>query len=200
MKAAASLVVAALLLPSVRLEAQRPFGRDLRNTPYLGVGYVANVPDAFVGGAMFVLTPKLLGGAGLYADVKFSPSSPARAVEYDATITVDQAENLYGDRLYLQQSAWFSVNLAAVYALTPELAVYAGGGYSREHHYRQYFDGTQTRGFQGFYWVSEPAASGNRVNALGGVLLRAGRYLVFQMGVGARPAGADVGVLLTLPM
>jgi hypothetical protein len=32
------------------------------------------------------------------------------------------------------------------------------------------------------------------------MLLRASRYLVFQMGVGARPAGADVGVMLMLPM
>jgi hypothetical protein len=121
-------------------------------------------------------------------------------VEYDPTITVDQADNQFADQLYLEQSAWLSVNLALVYAVTPELAVYAGGGYSRERHYRQYFDATETRGLAGFYWIRDPAASGNRLNGMGGILLRAGRYLAFQMGVGARPPGVDVGMMLTLPM
>jgi hypothetical protein len=194
------MLASALLLPSAGLEAQRPLVPDFKNSAYLGVGYVASVPHAFTGGALLALTPKVLGGAGLYADVKFSPSSPARAVEYDPTMTVDQAANQFADQLYLEQSAWLSVNLALVYVLTPEFGVYAGGGYSREHHYRQYFDATQSRGLEGFYWIPDPAASGNRVNALGGMLLRASRYLVFQMGVGARPAGADVGVMLMLPM
>jgi hypothetical protein len=173
---------------------------DLRNSAYLGMGYVASVPHAVAGGALLAVTPKLLGGAGLYADVKFSPSSPARAVEYDPTITVAQADVQFADQLYLEQSAWFSVNLAAVYVVTPELAVYAGGGYSREHHYRQYFDATETRGLLGFYWIPDPAASGDRINGVGGILLRAGRHVTFQMGVGARPPGADVGVMLMLPM
>ncbi len=193
------MAAGALLLPG-RVQAQGRFGSDLRNKSYLGIGYVANVPDAFAGGVLLAITPKVLRGAGLLADVKFSPSSPARAAEYDPTITVDEADNVYGDRLYLQQSAWLVVDLALVYVLTPELALYAGGGYSREHHYRQYFDVSQTRGFEGFYWIPDPAASGNRINGLGGALLRAGHHVLFQMGVGARPAGADVGVVLTFPM
>jgi hypothetical protein len=197
---AARLAAAALFVPGAALQAQRPIVPNLKHASYLGIGYVASVPEAFAGGALLLLTPKVLGGAGLYADVKFSPSSPARAFEYDPTITVDQADNQFADQLYLEQSAWLTVDLAFVYAVTPELGLYAGGGYSREHHYRQYFDATETRGLAGFYWIGDPAASGDRINALGGVLLRVGRYLAFQMGVGARPPGADVGVMLTLPM
>lgn len=194
------LAGATLLLHGAPLRAQRAVVPDLRNAPFFGIGYVANVPDAFTGGAVLAITPKVLGGAGLYADVKFSPSSPARAVEYLPDVTVDQAENLYGDQLFLQKSAWLSVNLALVYAVTPELGLYAGAGYSREHHYRQYFDNSQTRGLEGFYWVGDDAASGNRINALGGAFLRAGRHVLFQSGLGARPAGVDVGVMFTFPL
>lgn len=194
------LMTGVLLFQGGELRAQRPGVPDLRNSAYLGLGYVGNVPDAIAGGAVMVLTPGILQGTGLYADVKFSPSSPARAVEYQPTITVEQAETLYGDQLYLQESAWLSLNLAVVKVLNPEFAVFAGGGYSRENHYRQYFDNTQTRGLEGFYWVREPAASGNRVNALGGVMFRAGRYVVFHSGGQLAPAGVNVGVMLTLPL
>jgi hypothetical protein len=173
---------------------------EFRNTPYVGVGYVASIPDAFAGGAVLVLTPKVLGGAGLYADFKFTPSSPANAPEYDPTITVDQAANVFADRFFTEKSTWTTIDLALVYAVTPELAVYGGAGYAKERHYQEYFDASQTRGFDGFYWVDDPAVSGTRVNALGGVLLRAGRFLAFQMGVEAKPAGADVGVTIMLPI
>lgn len=196
----ALLLSGTFLLRGTPLAAQRFGVTDLRNAAHLGIGYVANFPNAFAGAAILAISPKVLGGAGLYADVKFSPSSPAGAVEYLPTVTVDQAENVYGDRLFLQRSAWFTANLAAVYAVTRELALYAGAGYSREHHYREYFDNSQTRGLAGFYWVYDAAASGTRINALGGVLLRAGRYVVFQSGVGARPAGVDAGVMFTLPL
>jgi hypothetical protein len=80
-KVAVWMAVSALLLPSARLEAQRRrvVVPDLKNTAYLGLGYVANVPHAFAGGAVLAMSPGILGGAGLYADVKFSPSTPARA-------------------------------------------------------------------------------------------------------------------------
>lgn len=197
---AAVLAVGAVLAAAPRAQAQRYRVPTLRNTSYLGVGYVASVPDAFLGGAVLVLTPKVLGGAGLYADVKFSPSSPGNAPEFDPTISVDQADNVYGDRLFLQKSAWTVVDLALVYSVTPELAVYGGAGYATEHHYREYFDQTLTRGLVGFYWIADPLASGHRLNALGGALLRAGRYVLFQAGLEAHPAGADVGVMISLPM
>ena len=195
-----SLVAGTLLLPLAELQGQRRGVPDLRNASYLGLGYVGNIPDAMVGGAILALTPKVFGGAGLYADVKFSPTTPARAEEYDSTITVDQADNQYADLLVVEESAWVTVNLALVYAVTAELALYAGAGYARENHYRQYFDDAQIRGLEGFYWIRDPAASGGRVNALGGVLLRAGRHVAFQMGLEAQPRGADVGVMITFPL
>ena len=195
-----SLVAGGLLLPGAALQAQRRGVPGLRNAPHFGIGYVGNIPDAIAGGAVLLTTPKLLRGAGLYADVKFTPTSPAGTEEYDPTITVDQAANQFADLLFLEESAWVAVDLALVYAVTGELGVYAGAGYSKERHYRQYYDESQNRGLLGFYWIPDPAESGNRVNFLGGVLLRAGRHVIFQAGLEAQPRGADVGVMITLPL
>lgn len=194
-------LLATLLLIASPLRGQGGLGRvtDLRNSSHLGVGYVASIPEMFLGFTALGLTPGVLGGAGLLADVKFSSSSPSQETYYDPRITVARAENQFGDFLVQEESTWLAVDLALVYAVTPELALYAGAGYSKEQHYREYYDDSLTRGLAGFYWIPDPAASGNRVNALGGALLRAGRHVLFQVGVEARPRGADVGVMLTLP-
>lgn len=200
-RASLPILLGVLAMPVSAARAQVLYGvPHLRNSSYVGVGYVASIPYAHVGFDLLTLTPKVLGGAGLYADVKFTPSSPSHEPYYDPTITVDQAQNQFGDFLVEQRSVWVSANLAVVYAVTKELAVYAGAGYSTEHHYQEYHDDTETRGLQGFYWIPDPAASGHRVNALGGVFLRASRYMLFQAGVGARPRGAEAGVTFTLPV
>lgn len=193
-------VIAFVLLTALPLRAQRrPWVSDLRNSSHIGLGYVASIPETFIGFSALGLTPGLLGGAGLYADVKLSSGSPSHETYYDPTVTVTQAQNQFGDFLVEQQSDWLTVDLALAYAVTRELALYAGAGYSREHHYQEYFDDSQTRGLAGFYWIPDPAGSGNRVNGLGGALLRAGRYVLFQAGIEARPRGATVGVMFTLP-
>jgi hypothetical protein len=191
------LLLAALALSPSGLQAQRV--TDLRNSSHLGVGYAASIPEAFVGFTALVLSPKVLGGAGLYADVKFTSSSPRRESYFDSTISVSQAQNLYGDFLVEEKSTWMIVDLALAYTVTPELALYAGAGYSNEHHYQEYFDDSQTRGLGGFYWIPDPAGSGNRINWLGGALLRVEQYVLFQAGIEAKPRGATVGVMFTLP-
>ena len=141
------------------------------------------------------MTPKLFGGAGVYADVKFTTSSPGSDPYYLSDITVLQAEATFGDRFLWEQSDWLSINFALVYALSRELAVYGGAGYTRERRYRQYFDDSESRGQLGFYWVSDSAASGNRVNVLGGAFFRLGQAVMLQTGVEAQPTGATVGVM-----
>jgi hypothetical protein len=163
----------------------------------VGIGYVASIPTTFLGFSALGVTPKLFGGAGLYADVKLTTSSPGDSPYYMPGVTVADAEVTYGDMLYEEKSDWLSIDMALVYALTDELAVYGGLGYTKKTHYRQYFDDSQTRGNFGFYWVSDPAASGNRINALGGAFLRITRFVVFQLGAASQPPGANVGIALT---
>ena len=117
---------------------------------------------------------------GLYADLKLSVDSP-RKEESCCPYTLDEAE-AFGDQLFQDKSAWRSFDVAIVRVVGPQLAVYAGGGASRERAYRQYFDQTRTRGNFGAYWVEDTEASGTRVNVLGGLIFHASRNLMFVFG------------------
>ncbi len=191
------LALATLTLPGseVRAQGQRPLIPDMRNSSRVGVGYVVNIPNTFVGFTALGMTPKLFGGAGVYADVKFTTSSTSSDPSYLSDVSVLQAETTFGDLLFQERSDWLSINFALVYAVGRELAVYGGAGYTREKHYREYHDDLQTRGEFGFYWVSDPEASGNRVNVLGGAFFRLGRSVMIQTGVEAQPKGATIGVM-----
>jgi hypothetical protein len=193
------MVVVSLSLAGTILQAQagRPPVRGLRASTHLGIGYVANVPTTFLGFSALAVTPKLFGGAGLYADVKLTTKSPGDDPYYLPGVSVTDAEVTYGDVLYEEKSDWLTINGALVYAITQELAVYGGLGYAKKTHYRQYFDDSQTRGNFGFYWIADPGASGTRVNALGGALVRITRFVVFQLGAESQPPGANVGVAIT---
>jgi hypothetical protein len=193
---ALALVFWTLSIPAPLRAQQVP---NLKNSTHLGVGYVASMPNMFVGITALGLTPGLLGGAGLYADVKFSHDSPGRDPNYRSEISVDVAEITYGDLLFQKKGAWLTIDLAVVYSLNRDFALYAGGGYSREEQYREYYDDQEERGDGGFYWVLDEAASGTRVNALGGALFRASRNVLFQVGFESRP-GVMVGVMFTLPL
>jgi hypothetical protein len=198
-----ALIGASLCAGPLHAQRRRPLVPDLRNSPYLGVGYVANIPEAFTGAAVFVLTPSILGGAGLYADFKITPSTPTKAMAqgqrlYDPTITVQQADG-FGDFLFDQKSTWLSINVALVYAVIPEFAVYGGMGYAKENHYREYYDDAENRGVFGFYWIPDPAASGQRLNVMGGTLSRLTKYVVAELGLESQPFGVTGGVILTLP-
>jgi hypothetical protein len=183
-------------LPAALTAQGGHFGSGLRATPHVGIGYVASVPVTALGFSALYMTPKLFRGAGVFADVKVTTSSPGSSPFYLSNVTVDQAENTYADRLYDQQSDWTTIDVGVVYAITQEFALYGGAGYSKETHYRQYFDDTQTRGDFGFYWVSDPAASGTRINALGGALVRFSRFLLFQLGGESAPRAVNVGITL----
>ncbi|MFC1639268.1 hypothetical protein ACFL3B_00735 [Gemmatimonadota bacterium] len=198
-----TVVLALLILsrPAPVLSAQGglPMIPDLRSSSRVGIGYVVSAPRELVGFSALGLTPKLFGGAGLYADVKFTHKSPADNPYFVDGLSPQEVEATFGDPSFEGESVWFSANLALVYAVTRDLGLYLGGGYSKEQHYREYYDDTQSRGFEGFYWVLDEAASGNRINALGGMLMRAARHLVIQVGMESRPLGGTVGLMLTLP-
>ena len=190
-----ALATLPLLSREVRAQGQRPLVPDMWNSSRVGVGYVANIPNTFLGFTALGMTPKLFGGAGVYADVKFTTSSPGSDLYYLSGISVQQAEATFGDQFFREQSDWLSINFALVYALGREFTVYGGAGYTRERRYREYFDDSQTRGQLGFYWISDSGASGNRVNVLGGAFFRLGQAVMLQTGVEAQPTGATVGVM-----
>jgi hypothetical protein len=175
-------------------------GRHLQNSARVGVGYVVSVPNMFVGFSVLGLTPEILGGVGVYADVKASTSSPGSDPYLLDDVTTEQAELTFGDFRFQEESSYLSVNLALLWAFRPELGVYGGAGYTREDRYHEYYDNSETRGNFGFYWVSDPDGSGNRVNLLGGVFFRFGNRVLFQVGLENQPLGVTAGALLTFPL
>ena len=193
------LVLLGLSLSSRPLVAQGTV--NLRNSSRVGVGYVANIPNTFLGFSVLGLTDKLFGGAGLYVDFKTTTTDYRSDPDYLAGVTVEDAELAFADLLYNEESEWRSVDVALVYAVTPDLALYGGAGYTRERHFRQYFDDSfpPERGEFGFYWIDDPEASGNRVNLLGGVFFRLTRFALFQLGGELEPPGVTTGIVLTLP-
>lgn len=195
------------VLAALALSSSRPAGLsgqwatpDLKNAAFAGVGYVASLPNTFAGASVLALSSRLLGGAGVYADVKFSTSTRASDPYFLADVTPTQAELAFGDQRFSEEGTYLSANLAVVYAVTREFAVYAGGGYAHDTKYRQYFDDAQNRGELGFYWVRDPEDSGTYVNLLAGGLFRLGRRFLFQAGVDSRPVGATLGIVLLLPV
>lgn len=176
------------------LEAQSDGITHFGNHRHLGLGYVVSAPKMFVGFNVLALKA---GGFGLYADFKISVDSPG-GEESCCPHSLEEAEG-FGDQLFKEESAWRSFNVALARVVGPQLAVYAGGGMSRETAYRQYFDPAGQRGSFGAYWVEDDGASGNRLNLLGGLIFHASRNLVFVFGGEMEPPGVTVGLTLAVP-
>lgn len=165
---------------------------------FVSVGYVVDAPDQLVGFGVSTVG-SMWSGWGLYADVKFSVATPESEDNFTEARTASEADQLGDQRFSELESAWNTVNLALIRAVTHEVALYAGAGYSQETVYREYFDDQIERGIQGFYTVEDERQGGDTVNMLGGLLFRATRHLMFQFGGETAPAGFTAGVNLVFP-
>ncbi len=130
--------------------------------------------------------------------MKFTLNSPEGESSFNPSLTPDEAR-AFGDIRQKDKSIWTTVNVAAVRVVSGGIAVYAGAGYSREHAYVRYFDDTRERGEFGWYWVKDDEASGDRINLVGGVWLRAMPYIILQFGAESAPVGVTVGAAFVLP-
>jgi hypothetical protein len=192
--AAAALLALAAVVPG-GAQAQRDW--QLPDTR-IGVGYVANIPNMFVGASAHII-PGGFGGWGLYADIKFDIESPADEEGFIDSLTVAQVEGELGDQRFDQEGSWSSLNLALVRTVSPELAVYAGGGVGWRKEYRQYFDNEQDLGVGGLYWVEDTEVSGTYLNGMAGVMLRLTSAVTAHLGAETAPPGFTLGLSLTLP-
>jgi len=192
----AGLLSIALLLTSNDVSAQRPaVVPDLLNSSYVGVGYVANAPNAFLGGSALGLAQRLR--LGIYLDFKTTHGSPD-GVGFEPDLTPDDARG-FGDHPLDTQNNYVSGNLALVRPLSREIAAYVGAGLTQTTEYLEFQDEDQMRGREGFYWVREPERQRD-LNILGGVFLHAGPNFLLQLGVETQPRGLTVGGVLVLPL
>jgi len=191
----------ALAYSPVVAEAQRIGSPALnfQNTSRAGLGLVINAPQQFLGASGLFVTSRVPGGLGIYLDYKSSHNPPNRSDDYDPSISIDQAENVFGDTPFRNERGWTTINVAAVRPLTAELMLYAGAGLARASGFRQYHDPAGDRGGAGLYWVDDPEGTDDHVNLLGGAFIRGGRNLIFQIGGETAPAGVTVGGVFAVP-
>lgn len=176
-------------------QSDLPPGSSLEDLPRLGIGYVTNAPDILTGVSAY-WTGSLLGGLGLYIDVKGNLSTPADEPGFIEELTMAEVEATPGQRLQRDQSAWLSVNAALLRPLSPELMVYLGAGYGHENLYSRFMDSAElVEGDHfGLYWVKDEEVSGGKVNFLGGAFFRLGSRLALQFGVESEPFGGTLGL------
>lgn len=167
---------------------------------YATLGYVVNAPDQMLGVSAMTVG-SMWGGWGLYADAKLTRDTPEGEDSFDPTMTAgDVASQFPQDELFQEESAWRSLNGAVVRAVSPEFAVYAGAGVTRETAYDEYQSDERQGTADAFYWVEDEAASATEANFLGGAILRASRNLLFHFGGEANPGGFTIGASLGLPL
>jgi hypothetical protein len=168
-------------------------------TPRVGVGYVANAPNQFVGGSIHVLTG-LAGGLGLYVDAKVTRPSAADRDNFEPDWTAQFVDDNFGDFSFGDESEYRSINVALMRPVTPELVAYAGAGFTRRSVYVEYLDEQRERGTRGFYWVEDPDAEDEGLNVLVGAFFRIASRVSLQFGVETAPVGATIGASYAFPL
>lgn len=165
----------------------------------VGLGYVVNAPNQYVGLSGHFLTGAL-GGLGLYLDGKIDRPSEESRDNFQPQWTAEHVDDTFGDQFVGRNEEYVSFNAALMRPITPELIAYLGAGLSDRRAYVEYYDLGQERGTSGFYWVEDTDAQATGVNVLGGAFFRISRNVFLQFGVEAIPRGATVGASYSLPL
>lgn len=193
--AASAAALVAALAPG-DAGAQRPDAEGIQQTR-VGIGYVANVPNMFLGGSVYVL-PAALPGWGLYADAKLDVESPADSEEFIDSLTALEVEAELGDQLVERDGSWRSINVAVMRQITAEMWLYVGGGVAVRKEYVNYFDTERELGVAGIYWVEDTEVSGTYLNGMAGLVLRLSPKVSASFGAESAPPGVTVGLSFTL--
>lgn len=188
------LAVTLMASPAMAQRAPAPLTRA-----QFGIGYVANAPDAMVGGNAYVILPRF-GGIGLYVDAKFDASSPTSERGYDASATSLQVVSMPGSTYRSTEGTWTSFNAALIRPLNPQFWLYAGGGVAKVTRYDLYdVDIDAGVGLGGVAWVENPATAETRANLMAGIMMRVSPHLTAQFGYETQPKGVAAGFSLRFP-
>jgi hypothetical protein len=193
--ALSSLLLAIWSLPALGQASPQDPGRV-----QFGAGYVANAPKAMAGVSGYVLFPRL-GGVGLYLDAKTDVTGPSRDRGYDASVTAGQIQaGPYWKDLIKSEGSWRSFNVAVLYAASPSLLLYGGGGMARQTVFRLFqVDRASGLGQGGIVWAQDPGAEETRVNFMAGTVMRLTGLVSSHFGFETQPRGLTVGASLRLP-
>ena len=154
-------------------------------------GFVTNLPQQFVGFNFVKLSNTNLG---VFIDMK--AGLPIRTNDDDDfydNISVNKAENIFGDQLLNKDNHWFSINAGSTKVISQYTAIYVGLGVSLYSEYRQYKDDFEILGDNGKYWIENDDKSKTTINALGGIIFKINPTWVMQIGAEAQPTGISIG-------
>lgn len=193
------LAVLLLGLTGGSLAAQaRTFGAGM-NT---GIGYTAAFPDVHAGVGVwhfFGVSP-----FGIFADAKTTVGTlrdePTYCPAVISPCTVDFVQTQRNDLFIRDQDEYRIVNAGAMYAITPEFAFMLGAGAAQKRSIREYFDEeedpiTET----GQFFVDHDPDPSTHIQAVVGMLIRAGDRLAFRFGYETAPGGMSLGAYFILP-
>lgn len=196
-------IVLASCVGAGALEAQGPGDRtaqsyDLRTDSHIGAGYVGNLPNVTTGAFFF----HLLGNRwGYFLDGKHTFGTQEDTEFFEEGLTSADAEG-FGHVVFDEEKEYTSFGAGAMYAFHSEMAVYVGLGYSERRAFTGFRDTRDPPEFGdagGNYWVHDEAESDTGLNPIGGVVIQAGSHFFLRVGGELFPAGANVGLALTLP-
>jgi hypothetical protein len=196
------VLIAPVLLCAAPVAAQGP-GAGFTTDHATGFGYTGAVPRAEIGvGAFHLLGWNRLG---VFADAKMTLGSVRDNVDYCppavTTCDVEWAESNRNDLFVRDIDEWLIVNAGLIRAVTPELALMAGGGAARRMRFREYYDDvaigdpiTPNRG----YFVDDPRFDGWVTNFAVGAMFRVHRHAALRFGYETAPGGLSLGGYLLL--
>ena len=153
-------------------------------------GYIANIPQELLG---FNFVKLANTDFGFYIDLKAGLPMRDGADDFYDNISVNKAENIFGDQLLKKDDNWLSLNAGLTKVVSNQLAIYAGLGFSIYSEYRQYKDEFEILGDNGKYWIENEDKSKTTLNALGGIIFKINPTWIMQIGAEAQPTGISIG-------
>lgn len=186
-----------MFLSATFAEAQIRMAEDWEFAMGSGFGWAAVLPDAMLGVGGF----HVFGGTrwGLIGSVTIPHDSNKRTPDFQDNLTIETVENDFPEEKRIligsDQEEWRILNLGVLRAITPEAALYVGGGAAQKSVLREFGDNTDpplTR--SGFYYVQVEDESGWEPNVSFGVLMRGGERIAFSVGFESAPQILSAGV------
>jgi|GEM_PF-1117982 len=163
---------------------------DFKKNSHGVFGYTINIPNQFIG---------LYGGkfdpdkTSFYFEIKTSTiSSISSKDEFYESISVNKAENIYGDKLIDTDKQYSSVNLCFTNVLSNHVLFFAGVGLSFIYSYKQYKDELEILGKHGEYWIEEKSET--KINILFGIIFPLNDKMGLSLGYQIEPSGLNIGI------
>jgi hypothetical protein len=171
-------------------------GRDFHSGMKTGIGYTAALPDVHAGVGIW----RMIGDTpfGIFADAKMTVGSRQDEPTYCPAVitpcTVETVETQRNDLFIRDLDEYRIANAGAMYAITPEFAFMLGAGVAQKRSVREYFDEEEDPiTATGQFFVDHAEDASTEIQAVVGMLIRAGNRLAFRFGYETAPGGMSLG-------